>query len=92
MELVEYKIRTGDFAEVKHGLLQGTLHVLYSGMPNNETFVLTPVVSQALFLEGFKFAVTIYYRKDGKQINVLGDDFKVVEVTPDQITLQYMKY
>jgi hypothetical protein len=92
MTLVEYKIRTGDFAEIKRGNLQGKLHLLYSGMPNDDPFALSPEVSQALLLEGFKFAPMIFYRKDRQQINVLGDDFKVVEVTPDQITLQFLKY
>jgi len=92
MQLVEYKIKTGSFAEIKRGNLQGTLHLLYSGMPNNDTFALSPVVSQAIFLEGFKYAAMIFYRKDRKEIEVIGDEFQVVEVTPDEITLQFKKY
>ena len=92
MKLIEYKIKTGSFGEIKRGNLQGTLHLLYSGMPNDDTFALSPVVTQALFLEGFKYATTIFYRKDRKQIEVIGDEFKVVDVTPDEITLQFVKY
>lgn len=92
MELVEYKIKTGDFAEIKRGILEGSLPILYSGMPNDDTFALSPVTKQSFFMEGFRFSTTIYYRKDRREINVLGDDFKVVEVTPDYIVLEYVKY
>jgi hypothetical protein len=92
MQLVEYKIQTGDFAKIKRGNLQGSLNLLYSGMPNDDTFALSPEVSQSLLLEGFKFVPMIFYRKGRKDISVLGDEFKVIDVTPDAITLQFVKY
>jgi hypothetical protein len=92
MELVEYKINTGEFAEIKRGILSSNLPILYSGMPNDDTFALSPVTKQSFFMEGFKFSTTIYYRKDRKEIRVLDDDFRVVEVTPDYIVLNYVKY
>jgi hypothetical protein len=91
MELVEYTIRTGSFAEIKRGLLQGTLNLLYSGMPNDSTFVLTPIVNEAVLLQGFKFATPIFYRKDCNAINVLGDEFRVLDVNPDKIRLHFVK-
>ena len=91
MQLVEYTIQTGNFAEIKRGLLQGTLNLLYSGMPSDNSFILTPIVSEALLLQGFKFATPIFYRSDREKISVLGDEFRVLNVTPDEIKLHYVK-
>jgi hypothetical protein len=92
MQLIEYKIRVGDYAQVARGNLQGTLNLVYSGMPSPERFALTPIVNEGFFMEGFKFAVTVYYPVTEKEITVLGDDFKVSAVSPTQITLQFVKY
>jgi hypothetical protein len=92
MQLIEYKIRTGDYAKVKRGNLQGSLNLIYSGMPSPDRFALTPIIDEGFLMEGFKFTATIYYPAAEADITVLGDDFKVSAVSPTEITLQFVKY
>ncbi|MEM4756259.1 MAG: hypothetical protein QW594_03945 [Candidatus Woesearchaeota archaeon] len=87
----EYKIKTGEFADVSIGARGGKLRIFYSGMPNDQTFALSPVVPEGFHLDILKYVPTIYYRKESKQISVVGNSFTVTAVTPDEIILQYLK-
>jgi hypothetical protein len=95
----EYKIKTGNTAGIKTSDLEKKLDIhlsiLYSGMPNDQTFALTAVSSVGQHIPALhsffmpdESHYLIYYRKDSKEINVLDKRFRVVYVNPDEILLQ----
>ena len=65
--------------------------MMYSGMPTEFTFAVSPVVDEAFLNNGFKFAPTVYFPITRQQINLLGNSFQVLNVTPDEILLQYLR-
>ena len=91
----QYRIETGVGARIdKGGFFNNTIELVYSGMPNDQTFALSPIiqgVSSVLQRDACVCSPTIYYRRDASEINVLRDRFKVVTVSPDEIVLQYLK-
>lgn len=80
---MEYKIHIGTLLEIKKGFLQGTFKVMYCGMSNEDTFVLTPYVPA-----GYQgFSPNIYYNIDSPSIQILDTKFDVLEVTSEYIIL-----
>ncbi len=80
---MEYKIYLGTVIEVKKGFLQGTFKIMYCGMPNQNTFVLSPFVTK-----GYQgFSPNIYYNIDSTEIQVFDHSFDVLEVTTEYIIL-----
>lgn len=79
----EYVIYTGTILKIKSGFMQKSLRVMYSGMPDENTFVLSPVITH-----GYQgYAPNVYYKADAKNIRILNYRFDVVEVTPEHIVL-----
>ena len=85
-----HKILIGDLANIRIGIAK-SITLIYSGMPNEETFAVTAVISEAFFLDGFKFTSVLYYPKHSKVVKILDYLFDVEEVTSHQITLSYRK-
>ena len=80
---MEYKIYVGALMEIKKGFLKGTFQIMYCGMPNEKTFVLSPYVSQ-----GYQgFSPSIYYNVNAAFVHIMDRDFDVLEVTPEYIIL-----
>lgn len=89
----KYHIKTGSIEVFEK---EGEYHqivkmsILYSGMPNKETFALSPITLPFIGEPG-KYCPVIYYPITKKEINVLEDKFAVIDVTPEEIILQYVK-
>ena len=80
---MEYKIYVGTLIKIKKGFLQGTFKIMYCGMSNENTFVLSPYVTQ-----GYQgFSPNIYYRATSAVILIMDIEFDVLEVTPEYIIL-----
>ena len=80
---MEYKIYVGTLLKIKKGFLQGTLKIMYCGMSNEKTFVLSPFITH-----GYQgFSPNIYYNSNSTIIHILDRDFDVIEVTPEYIIL-----
>ncbi len=57
----------------------GERYIRYCGMPNEERFSLSEISPSA---------INIYYPKNAKQIPFLGNEYEVISVDPNQITLK----
>ncbi len=80
---MEYKIYVGTHLKIKKGLFKGTFKMMYCGMSNENTFVLSPLVTK-----GYQgFSPNIYYNVDSTVIQVMDVTFDVLEVTPNYIIL-----
>ena len=80
---MEYKIYVGTLLEIKKGFMQGKFKIMYCGMSNEKTFVLSPFVDK-----GYQgFSPNIYYTSTSTIIQVFDRDFDVIEVTPEYIIL-----
>ncbi len=80
---MEYKIYVGTLIKINKGFLKGTFKIMYSGMSNENTFVLAPYVTQ-----GYQgFSPNIYYNANSTIIQVLDIEFDVIEVTSEYIIL-----
>ena len=80
---MEYKIHVGTIIKINKGFLQGTFKIMYCGMTNENTFVLSPYVTQ-----GYQgFSPNIYYNVNSTSIQVLDIQFNVIEVTTEYIIL-----
>ena len=80
---MEYQIYVGTILKIKKGFMQGTFKFMYCGMSNEDTFVLSPFISN-----GYQgFIPTIYYNSNSTIIHILDRDFDVIEVTPEYIVL-----
>lgn len=80
---MEYQIYTGAIIEIKKGFLKGTFKIMYCGMPNKDTFALSPYITH-----GYQgFSPNIYFNKDASIAQILDVGFKVIEVTPEYIVL-----
>ncbi len=89
---VELKIKTGTIGVIKRkGLFVQNIRLLYSGMPNNQTFTMTPVVKEESISDGFGFTPVIYYHIESTKINILENEYKVIDVNKDWIVLQPIK-
>lgn len=80
---VELKIKTGTIGIIKTPLFTDNINLLYSGMPNNQTFAIS-------LFAGFNSPV-IYYPIESTMIHVLENEYKVIEVNKDWIILQPLK-
>ena len=80
---MEYIIYVGTILRIKKGFLQGTFKIMYCGMSNENTFVLSPFIT-----EGYQgFSSNIYYHSASNNIQILDRNFDVIEVTPEYIIL-----
>lgn len=81
---MKYKISVGNIIKINKGFLQGTFKIMYCGMTNENTFVISPYVTS-----GYQgFSPNIYYSINSKFIQVLDIQFIVVEVTSEYIILR----
>ena len=80
---MEYKIYVGTLMKISKGFMQGKYKIMYCGMSNENTFVLSTFI--AVGYQGF--SPTIYYNSNSNIIQVYDRDFEVLEVTPDYIIL-----
>lgn len=80
---MEYQIYVGSLLKIKQGFMKGTFKIMYCGMSNEDTFVLSPLITSGY--QGFN--PTIYYKADSTIIQILNKDFDVLEVTPEYIVL-----
>lgn len=80
---MEYKIYVGTLLKINKGFLQGTFKIMYCGMSNEKTFVLSPFIAKGY--QGFN--PTIYYNSNSTIIQVFDREFDVIEVTPEYIIL-----
>ncbi|GEM_PF-6370791 len=88
---IELKIKTGTIGIIKkQGLFNRNIRLLYSGMPNNQTFAISPVYKESSVSEGFT-AMVIYYHIESTKINILENQYKVIDVNKDWIVLQPIK-
>jgi hypothetical protein len=76
-------LKVGEYQRLKQGIVKA-VHLLYCGMPTKDSF------SVAFFRsEGYQgYGINLYYPKDAKTITIDGVQFRVVNVTADQVTLQ----
>lgn len=80
---MEYKIFTGTMLSIKKGFMKGSWKMMYCGMPNDDAFVLAP-----LLYHGYQgFSPSIYYNARAVVIQVDQKVFDVIEVTPEYIVL-----
>jgi len=80
---MEYKIYVGTQIKIKNGFLKGSRNFMYSGMPNEHTFVMTPFMNY-----GYAgYSPNIYYSINSQVIRIVDKDFDVIEVTSDYIIL-----
>ncbi len=80
---MEYKIYVGTLLKIKQGFLKGSFKIMYCGMSNERTFVISPFI--AMGHQGF--SPNIYYNSSSAVIHILDRDFDVIEVTPEYIIL-----
>ncbi|MGV8169549.1 MAG: hypothetical protein ACP5N3_05835 [Candidatus Nanoarchaeia archaeon] len=80
-------IKTGTELKIKSRFLGNSAHLLYAGMPDpdGQIFDLIPYGMHKIHEVS---SPVIHYSKDQKTIDVLDFQFKVLKVTPDEITLQ----
>ena len=80
---MEYKIYVGTLLKIKKGFMQGTFKIMYCGMSNDNTFVISPFINQ-----GYQgFSPNIYYNSNSIIIQIYDREFDVIEVTPEYIIL-----
>ena len=80
---MEYQIYVGSLLKIKQGFMKATFKIMYCGMSNDDTFVLSPMITSGY--QGFN--PTIYYKANSSVIHILNKAFDVIEVTPDYIIL-----
>jgi len=78
----EFLIQTGEL-KILHTGIFSKLEILYSGMPNENTFAITALINK----ESRGFTPEIYYPKESVFITIIEHRFKVIEVTPEYIIL-----
>jgi len=81
---MEHKVEVGNLFEVKLGFWKGKLKIMYCGMPNENTFVLSPYIGS-----GYQgFSPNVFYRSNSAVIQLLGLPIELVEVSQDHIILR----
>ncbi len=80
---MEYKIYVGSILKIKNGFLKGKSQIMYCGMSNENTFVLSPLIHNTY--QGY--SPNVYYNLNSFIIRINGKEFDVIEVTPDYIIL-----
>ncbi len=81
---MNYKIETGTILKIDLGFLQGSFKLIYCGMPNDETFVLSPL---KLDYGPAGFSPNVFYNSKINRIKLLDYAFEVIEVTREYIIL-----
>lgn len=81
---MEHKIYTGTRLNIKKGFWHMPFKIMYCGMSNEMTFVLSPFMNYG----HHGFSPNIYYGSTESIIQVLDKKFEVVEVTPGYIILK----
>jgi len=80
---MEYKIYVGTLVKINNGFMKGSFQIMYCGMPNDKTFVLSPFVSK-----GYQgFSPNIYYNLDSPVVQIFDKAFDVIDVTDQYIIL-----
>jgi hypothetical protein len=87
-----HTIELGTMGQIDDGVFKKKIKIIYSGMPNPQTFALSPVIDKdAIMLEGYKYSPVIFYPIYKKNIKVLEKNFTVLDVDQEKIILQYLK-
>ena len=69
--------------KIKKGFMN-SIQLMYCGMPNENTFVITPLLAQ-----GYGgFSPSLYYNCHDTLIHILEDDYTVVDVNSKYIILR----
>jgi len=79
METFELKLNTGDIGKIKLGVYK-QLWLIYSGMPNPNTFVLSLIYPAS-------YSVPVYYHIDAKEIHIGEYKANISHVSTTSITL-----
>jgi len=80
---MEYKIFLGTMISIKQGFMKGPFKLMYCGMPNENTFALSPFLAK-----GYQgFSPNIYYNLNSTVIQVFDKTFDVLEVAPEYVIL-----
>jgi len=80
---MEYKIYVGTVVKITRGFMKGSFKIMYCGLPNENTFSLSPFATK-----GYQgFSPNIYYDINSSVIQVFDREFEVLEVTPQYILL-----
>jgi len=88
----ELKIKTGTIGVIKSGgLFSDGIKLLYSGMPNSQTFAISPIMREESFTDGFGFTPVIYYHIESTSISILEEEYNVVDVNKDWVVLELIK-
>ncbi len=82
--MMEYTIYVGTVLSIKQGMMKGAFRLMYCGMPNENTFVLTPFIASHTY-QGY--SPSIYYNVNSSIIQVYDKQFDVLEITPEYIIL-----
>lgn len=80
---MEYKIHVGAQIKINNGFMSN-LKIMYCGMPNENTFVLSPLI-----INGYRgFSPNIFYNVNSSVIQIHHRDFQVLEVNSEYIILK----
>ena len=87
-----YEIEVGNFRRITTragGVFKEELwmNLWYCGMPNEQCFSVGLEASKSAF-GGYGF--NLYYPLSKKEVRILGWDFRVADVNPDKIILEYL--
>jgi len=81
---MEYTIYVGTLLSIKQGLMKGAFKLMYCGMPNENTFVLTPFIASHTY-QGY--SPSIYFNINSSTIQVFEKQFDVIGVNSEYIIL-----
>lgn len=81
-----YRVHTGEFITIKTGVLN-SVRFIYSGMPDEKRFIISPVLNEAIFYQGSGFSPQVYYSIDTEIIRILDSKFNLVEANADYLRI-----
>lgn len=80
---MEYKIYVGTLMKISGGFMNASFRIMYSGMPNEDTFCMTPFSTS-----GYQgFSPTIFYSAEARVIQIFDKAFDVLEVNREYIII-----
>ena len=92
-----HTVEVGDYSDlviekVGKGLFSynRTVSFMYSGMPDDKRFVISTVKKFSGGESSYGGFAHVYYPIDKEQIRILGNQFRIIDVNPDEILLQYI--
>ena len=73
----EVKIKTGTIGKINRGMLGKTTKLIYSGMPNNQSFTISPIISTETLTGSAQISPIIYYHIESTIINILEEAVQI---------------